>query len=116
VLHRLTVLSKRTLSEDRAVDVRKENNFGKDRFYEGLVKGRLQFLSTTGLATEYPPGIYTLRENYMDVLRESSQRQNVLNNLYRQNPDMDLDDLSFYSMKAGEGEVIHGLVMNKGSC
>jgi hypothetical protein len=66
------------------------------------------------LATEYPPGIYTLRENYMDVLRESSQRQNVLNNLYRQNPDMDLEGLSFYSMKADEGEVIHGLVMNKG--
>ena len=104
----------KNLNEERAVDVRKENNFGKDRFYEGLVKGRLQFLSTTGLATEYPPGIYTLRENYMEVLRESSQRQNVLNNLYRQNPDMDLDNLSFYSMKAGEGEIIHGLVMNKG--
>lgn len=104
----------KNLNEDRAVDVRKDNNFGKDRFYEGLVKGRLQFLSTTGLATEYPPGIYTLRENYMDVLRESSQRQNVLNNLYRQNPEMDLDDLSFYSMKADEGEIIHGLLMNKG--
>lgn len=104
----------KNLNEVRAVDVRKENNFGKDRFYEGLVKGRLQFLSTTGLATEYPPGIYTLRENYMEVLRESSQRQNVLNNLYRQNLDMDLEGLSFYSMKADEGEVIHGLVMNKG--
>jgi type IV secretory pathway VirD2 relaxase len=104
----------KNLNDERAVDVRKENNFGKDRFYEGLVKGRLQFLSTTGLATEYPPGIYTLRENYMDVLRESSQRQNVLNNLYRQNPDVDLEGLSFYSMKADESEVIHGLVINKG--
>ena len=104
----------KNLNDKREVDVRKENNFGKDRFYEGLVKGRLQFLSTTGLATECPPGIYTLRENYMDVLRESSQRQNALNTLYRQNPDMDLEHLSFYSMKADEGEVIHGLVMNKG--
>lgn len=104
----------KNLNEGRSVDVRKENNFGKDRFYEGLVKGRLQFLSTTGLASEYPPGIYTLRENYMDVLRESSQRQNILNNLYSRMPDVDLGDLSFYSMKAGEGELIHGLVINKG--
>ena len=105
----------KNLSDENVVDVRRENNFGKDRFYEGLVKGRLQFLSTTGLATEYPPGIYTLRENFIDVLRETSQRQNVLNTLYRNSPDLDLDDLSFYSMKADEGEVIHGLIMNKGS-
>ncbi len=104
----------KNLSEENVVDVRKVNNFGKDNFYEGLIKGRLQFLSTTGLAAEYPLGIYTLKENFIDVLRDTSQRQNVLNTLYRQNPDMDLEGLSFYSMKTDEGEVIHGLVMNKG--
>ncbi|MDY0096206.1 MAG: DUF3363 domain-containing protein [Candidatus Vecturithrix sp.] len=119
-VERLSVTSfdrfiEKRLDDDRQVDVRKGNNFGKSSHYEGLVKGRLKFLAGTGLAAEYPPGVYTLKENFIEVLRESSQRQNVLSALYRQKPDMNFDGLKFYSTKAGEGEVLHGTVAEKGS-
>ncbi len=96
-----------------AVDVRKENSFGKSSHYEGLVKGRLKYLEASGLAIEYPPGVYTLKENYQETLAQISERNDVIKRLYKR-IDTGLDNLSVYSVRAGKGQMVEGRVVDKG--
>ena len=103
----------RQATKEQVIDVRKANNFGKSPHYEGLIKGRLKFLTTSGLAIQSPPGVYTLKENYQDILARISQRNDVIKQLYSR-MGAELDDLSIYSIKAGEGRVIEGRVKDKG--
>jgi len=103
----------RQANEGRIVDVRKENNFDKSAHYEASLKGRLRYLETAGLAKEDPPGVYTLSEDYQDVLYKIATRNDVIKQLYGR-LEGGLDDLEVYSLKAGEGSVIEGRVLDKG--
>ena len=40
------------VDESQKIDVRLANNFGKNAHYEELIKGRLRYLETAGLAIE----------------------------------------------------------------
>ena len=100
------------VGEDQVVDVRKENNFGKSAHYESVLKGRLRYLASSGMAVENPPGVYTLKEGYRDVLASIATRNDVIKKLYERVEG--LDDLEVYSLKAGEGQVIEGRVLDKG--
>ena len=100
-------------SEERQVDVRKQVNFGKSVFYEGLLKGRLKFLGAAGLAQEHPPGIYALKEDYQDVLTQIASRNDAVKKLQNK-IDVGLDGLTIYSLKDGQGPTIEGRVVAKG--
>ena len=101
------------VGEGRSLDVRAKVNFGKSLFYEGLIKGRLRFLAASGLAAEQPPGVFALKENYQDELLRVSQKNEAVKCLYGK-VSSGLDDLSVYSLKAGEGATIVGRVVDKG--
>lgn len=100
-------------NEERQIDVRKANNFGKEKSYERAIKGRLRYLETTGLATQYPPGIFTLKEGYMDALYEAGTAKDILNRLHRSGIE-DTSDLSIYSTKEADGPTIEGRLSLKG--
>ena len=100
-------------SEERIIDVSKENNFDKSPHYEAVLKGRLRYLETAGLAKEDPPGVYTLNEDYQDVLYKIATRNDVIKQLYGR-LDGELDDLEVFSLKAGEGSVVEGRLVDKG--
>ncbi len=105
----------RQAGEDKILDVRAQTNFGKSVFYEGLLKGRLRFLATAGLATENPPGVYQLQENYQDELRKIAQKNEAVKRLYGKVQDQSrLDGLSVYSLKDGEGPAVTGRIIDKG--
>lgn len=102
------------MDDMREIDVRKENNFGKSAHYEELIKGRLRYLETAGLAKEEPPGVYRLDENCQDVLYKISTKNDVIKKL---RPQMGprIDGIHIYSMNAGEGQMIEGYVVSKGA-
>ena len=99
--------------ENRMLDVWAKVHFGRSVFYEGLLKGRLRFLAASGLATEQPPGVFALKENYQDELIKIAQKNEAVKRLYGKVPG-GLDDLSVYSMKDGEGPVVTGRITDKG--
>lgn len=101
------------MGEDRTLDVRAKSNFGKSLFYEGLLKGRLRFLAASGLATEQPPGVFMLKEDYQDELRKIAQKNEAVKRLYGRVPS-GLDDLAVYSLKDGEGATVVGRIVDKG--
>lgn len=101
--------------DDRTLDVRAKSNFGKSIFYEGLIKGRLRFLAASGLAFEQPPGIYTLKEDYQDDLRQIAQKNEAVKRLYPKIQDQArLDALSVYALKEGQGPEVTGRIVDKG--
>jgi len=95
------------------VDVRKENNFGKSASYEAVLKGRLHFLQSTGLASEYPPGVFTLKEKYTDILYEAGKANDIIKQLHKSGLE-DLSDLSIYSLKNAEDRALEGRLVSKG--
>lgn len=97
----------------RAIDVRARQNFGQSLFYEGVIKGRLKFLAGAGLAQENPPGIYTLKEDYQDVLSQIATKDDIVKRLYNK-VELPIEGLSIYSMKSGEGPTVEGRVIAKG--
>ena len=97
----------------RTVDVRKRQSFGQSLFYESLVKGRLKFLAKAGLASENPPGIFQIKEDYQDALHEIATKNDIVKRLYNR-VETGLDGLTLYSMKAGQGPTIAGRVVAKG--
>lgn len=99
--------------EDRVIDVRKANNFGKDIHYEGLIKGRLRYLETAGLAVENPPGVFQLDENYQDVLFKIATKNDVIKKL-RLALGQGVEGIHVYSISAGEGQIVEGRVLSKG--
>lgn len=101
------------LAKGRQVDVRKRVNFGKSVFYEGVIKGRLQFLGAAGLAVEQPPGVYTLKEDYQETLNQIAIRNEAAKKLHGK-VDLGLEGLSVYALKAGQGPVLEGRVVAKG--
>lgn len=103
------------MGEGRTLDVRATRNFGKSIFYEGLIKGRLRFLAASGLAFEHPPGVYTLKEDYQNDLRQIAQRNEAVKRLYPKIQDhARLDDLSVYALKDGQGPTVSGRIVDKG--
>lgn len=102
------------MDADRAIDVRKENNFGKSQHYEQVIKGRLRYLESTGLASQYPPGVYTLEEGYRDTLYNLQSRGDILRQLHGKVDEQQLESLSLYSIKSGESEIIEGFVREGG--
>lgn len=103
----------RQASAEHQVDVRKRTNFGKSIHYEGLIKGRLKFLGTAGLAQESPPGVYTLNEGYQDTLSQIARRNEVMKRLHNK-VDTGLEGLAVYTLKDGEGPTVEGQVVTKG--
>lgn len=103
------------MGDDRTLDVRAKTNFGKSIFYEGLIKGRLRFLATSGLAIEQPPGVYMLKEDYQDDLRAIAQKNEAVKRLYPKIQDQArLDALSVYALKDGQGPTVTGRIVDKG--
>jgi len=102
------------VDENKQIDVRKENNFGKKAHYEELIKGRLRYLETAGLAKEYPPGVYRLDEKYQDVLYKISTKNDVIKKL-RPQMGPEIEGVQVYSMNAGEGQMIEGYIVSKGA-
>src|ERR1035437_5997213 len=101
-------------SKERVIDVRKKQNFDKSLFYEGLIKGRLRYLASAGLAKEEPPGVFLLKDDYKQALAQGAGKNDVIKRLYKVGLNKGLDDLSVYSMKAEEGRAIEGRVVDKG--
>jgi type IV secretory pathway VirD2 relaxase len=106
-----------SLDKERKVDVRKKQNFDKSLHYEGLIKGRLKFLGTAGLADENPPGVFRLKEGYKETLAQVAEKDDVIKRLYKNGKGIDksqLDGLNVYSIKSGETRVIEGYIVDKG--
>lgn len=101
-------------SKEHVVDVRKKQNFDKSLFYEGLIKGRLRYLASAGLAHEKPPGVFTLKEDYKETLAQVAQKNDVIRQLHKSGLNSELDGLSIYSMKARESQTVEGCVVAKG--
>jgi type IV secretory pathway VirD2 relaxase len=101
------------VDDERKIDVRKENNFGKNAHYEGLIKGRLRYLEEAGLAKEDPPGVFALGADYHDVLYKISTKNDVIQKL-RPQMGVEAEGLNVYSILAGEGQQIEGRVLRKG--
>ncbi|MFH1159254.1 MAG: DUF3363 domain-containing protein [Pseudomonadota bacterium] len=101
-------------SQEHVIDVRKKQNFDKSLFYEGLIKGRLRYLASAGLAKEEPSGVFTLKEDYKQALAQVSEKNDVIKRLYKSGVTTGLDDLSLYSLKGGEGRGVEGRVVGKG--
>ena len=99
--------------DGRQVDVRKADNFGKSVSYEAALKGRLRFLQSSGLASEYPPGVFTLKEKYTDILYEAGRANDIVEQLHKSGLE-DLSDLSIYSLKNAEGKSLEGRLVSKG--
>ncbi|MBU0801517.1 MAG: DUF3363 domain-containing protein, partial [Alphaproteobacteria bacterium] len=78
-----------------------------------LIKGRLKFLGTAGLAQESPPGLYTLSEGYQETLSQMGTRNDVMKRLHNK-IDTGLEGLSIYTLKAGEGPTVEGQLVTKG--
>ena len=112
-LDRFIAKQARKVDGRRVVDVRLNNNFGKSAHYEGLIKVRLRYLAGSGLAVESPPGVFALKDGYQETLRQVAERGDVIKKLYGR-VDAGLDDIALYSIKAGEGQVVEGRVIDKG--
>ena len=102
------------VDENKQIDVRLANNFGKNAHYEELIKGRLRYLETAGLAIEHPPGVYQLDEGYQDVLYKISTKNDVIKKL-RPQIGPSAENVQVYSINAGEGRMIEGYVLSKGA-
>lgn len=100
-------------SPDGMIDVQQANNFGKSVYYEGIIKGRLRFLKTAGLAEELAPGRYYISEDFTDTLRDIATRNDVMKRLYNK-VSVGLDNISIYSMSQGQGPTLEGRVVAKG--
>lgn len=100
--------------KERRIDVRKKQNFDRSLFYEGLIKGRLKYLASAGLAREEKAGVYLLKEDYKATLAEVAQKNDIVKRLYKKGVDRGLDGLAVYSLKAEEGREIEGRIVDKG--
>lgn len=100
-------------NSERLIDVQQANNFGKSVHYEGLIKGRLRFLATAGLAEEQAPGLYYISEEFTDTLRDIATKNDVVKRLYNK-VSVGLDNISIYSMAGGQGPTLEGRVVAKG--
>lgn len=78
-----------------------------------FIKGRLRFLAAAGLAAEQPPGIYVVSRKLPDELSKIAQKNEAVKRLYGK-VSAGLDDLSVYSLKAGEGVSVTGRIVDKG--
>ncbi len=102
------------MNEERVLDVRKKNNFDRSQHFEQMIKGRLRYLESTGLATQHPPGVFTMEKDFRDVLYGIQNRADIVARLGGSFEAQELEGLSLYSIKAGEGAVIEGFVKEKG--
>ncbi len=81
------------------VDTRENGYSGRGEFYDGLVQKRLEFLTTTSMAVQEPPGVFTVRLDYIDELKEVSERHDIIKQLHRSMPEEALDDgVSIYKI------------------
>lgn len=93
------------------VDVRR--GFGRDVYYEGLIRGRLRVLEKAGLAAEQAPGVYALKDGYRETLAEIGMRNNVIKKLYGR-VERGLEGLAVYSLRGADAPVVEGRVADKG--
>ncbi|MCK5385381.1 MAG: DUF3363 domain-containing protein, partial [Alphaproteobacteria bacterium] len=101
------------VNQEHQVDVRKANSFGKEASYEAAIKGRLRFLQSTGLATQYPPGVFTLKEWYVNTLYEAGRADDIIKQLHHSGME-DISDLSIYSSKDVNAKALEGRLAGKG--
>lgn len=81
------------------VDTREKGYSGRDEFYDGLVQKRLEFLTTTSMAVQEPPGVFTVRLDYLEELKEISERHDIIKQLHRSMPEEAIDDgVSIYKI------------------
>lgn len=99
--------------EQGVINVQQPVNFGKSIHYEGLIKGRLRFLSTAGLATEEGTGVYKLKSDYMETLQDIATKNDIIKRLYNK-VQAGLENISIYSMTNGQGPTVEGRVVAKG--
>lgn len=104
----------KNLDGEQEIDVSAERNFGQSEVFEKGVKDRLSFLESIDLAKKQARGVYTVEKEFKDTLYEIQNRGDVLRRLHGRMKESDLEGLSLYSIKAGEGEVIEGFVKDKG--
>ncbi|MGH1377117.1 MAG: DUF3363 domain-containing protein [Alphaproteobacteria bacterium] len=92
------------------VDTRDVGYSGRDEFYDGLLKKRLEFLTTTAMAVQDPPGVFTVRFGYTVELKEVSERHDIIKQLNRSMPEEAMDEgVSVYAIDAdGEAPVVRG--------
>jgi len=69
------------------VDTREAGFTGRGDFYDGLVQKRLEFLTTTAMAVQRPPGVFKVGLGYTSELREVSERQDIIKQLHRIMPE-----------------------------
>lgn len=91
------------------VNVRELGRNPRDAFYDDLVKKRLAFLATTSMARELSKDIYHVRSNFMGELKEVSEKNDIIKQLYRSMPDEE-QGVTVYKIENGEGTVICGSV------
>jgi type IV secretory pathway VirD2 relaxase len=73
----------RAEGEKIALDTRARGFTGRGEFYDGLIKKRLEFLSTAAMAVQDPPGVFAVRAGYTDELRKISERHDIIKQLHR---------------------------------
>lgn len=91
------------------VDTREKGHSGRGEFYDGLVQKRLEFLTTTSMAVQEPPGVFTVRLDYLEELKEISERHDIIKQLHRSMPEEALDNgVSIYKIVDLEAPVVRG--------
>lgn len=82
-----------------------------DAFYNGLVQRRLVFLASASMARVEAHGVYFVRSSFMEELKEISEKNDIIKQLYRTLPDEALDDgVSIYKIVDGNAPVVQGRI------
>lgn len=91
------------------VDTREKGHSGRGEFYDGLVQKRLEFLTTTSMAVQEPPGVFTVRLDYLAELKEISERHDIIKQLHRSMPEEERGVL-IYDASSKDTENVRGRV------
>jgi hypothetical protein len=83
------------------VDTREAGFTGRGDFYDGLVQKRLEFLTTTAMAVQRPPGVFKVGLGYTSELREVSERHDIIKQLHRIMPEEEHGVLIYDASKDG---------------
>ena len=80
---------------------------GRDEFKGYLVRKRLAFLTSTSLAQEVGRDIYHVRNDFRNVLKEQSEKQDIIKQLYRSMPEEEAG-VSVYRIENDAAPIVRG--------
>ena len=96
-------------SVELKVNVRDLGRNVHDAFHGDLVRKRLEFLTTTSMARNVSRDIYHVRKDFKDELRLTSEKHDVIKQLYRSMPDEE-QGVSIYKVGEHENDIVRGSI------